>query len=371
VRTLVISDLHLGGASRTDLLRRPDLREPLLEALDQADRLVVLGDVLELREVPVRAAAAHAEGFLRDVARTLGRSKQLVLLAGNHDHGLVAPWLDARLYDPDGAPLQLEHRFTADEAGPLARRLAEHASDTEVLLAYPGLFVRDDVYAIHGHYADVHTTVPTFERLAAGAMGRFAAQLPGERATPDDYEAVLAPLYAWMLAHAQRDDRALMSAGAGHSARVYRSLTDRSDTRRRVVGAATAAGFAAAVGAINKLGLGPVTARLDGPALRQGYLRGMREVIRRLDVRTTHLIWGHSHRAGPFPGDDDAEWTAATGTRILNTGSWVYQRHFLSAEPNEGPYWPGTAVEVPESGPPRLRRLLGDRGHALLAPPPA
>ena len=32
VRTLVISDLHL-GAARTDLLRRAELREPLLEAV--------------------------------------------------------------------------------------------------------------------------------------------------------------------------------------------------------------------------------------------------------------------------------------------------------------------------------------------------
>ena len=32
VRTLVISDLHVGASERTDLLRRAELREPLLEA---------------------------------------------------------------------------------------------------------------------------------------------------------------------------------------------------------------------------------------------------------------------------------------------------------------------------------------------------
>ena len=67
--------------------------------------------------------------------------------------------------------------------------------------------------------------------------------------------------------------------------------------------------------------------------------------------------------------DDLAEWTTPAGTRMLNTGSWCYQPHFLSAEPNRSPYWPGTAIRVGESGPPELIRLLGDRGHDELRPP--
>jgi hypothetical protein len=88
-------------------------------------------------------------------------------------------------------------------------------------------------------------------------------------------------------------------------------------------------------------------------------------------VTARYAIWGHSHRSGPWPSDDLSEWTTATGTRILNAGSWVYQRHFLSERPNATPYWPGTAILVEEEGPPRLIRLLGQRGHAELAPPPA
>ena len=41
-----------------DLLRRPDLRVPLLEALGDVDRLVILGDGLELREAAHRDAVA-------------------------------------------------------------------------------------------------------------------------------------------------------------------------------------------------------------------------------------------------------------------------------------------------------------------------
>ena len=101
------------------------------------------------------------------------------------------------------------------EACPLAAALAAHAAPARVGVAYPRVWLRDDVYAIHGHYSDLHTTVPTFERLAAGAMARWVISLPEEGASADDYEAALSPLYAWMHALAQRSDHALVSAGAG------------------------------------------------------------------------------------------------------------------------------------------------------------
>jgi hypothetical protein len=56
VTTLVVSDLHLGAQTRTDVARRPELRAPLLEALDGVDHLVLLGDVLELRDGPREGA---------------------------------------------------------------------------------------------------------------------------------------------------------------------------------------------------------------------------------------------------------------------------------------------------------------------------
>ena len=129
------------------------------------------------------------------------------------------------------------------------------------------------------------------------------------------------------------------------------------------------AGFSAAVAAANRIGLGPVDSDLTGAGLRRGYLRGFGEVVRRLGVRAPHVVWGHSHRSGPWPADDLTEWTTHAGGRLHNTGSWVYQPHFLSPEPNGSPYWPGTAVLIGESGPPELVRLLGERGHAELRHP--
>ena len=368
VPTLVISDLHLGAATRADLLRRPELREPLIEAVRAVDRLVILGDGLELRDGPQRDAVELAGPLYAQLGRALGHGGELLMLAGNHDHGLVAGWIDGRLLTEPSGFLELEQRIEPRDAGLLAAKLAQLAAPAHVQVAYPGVWLRDDVFAIHGHYSDLHATVPTFERLAAGAMARWVVELPSDRARPDDYEAALAPLYAWMHALTQRSDHAIVSAGAGASARAWVAMGGRGRRTRPVRTALLGAGFRVAVAAVNGLGIGPVEPDLSGAGLRRGYLCGIREVLRRLGVDAPHVVWGHSHRSGPWPGDDLAEWTTYSGGRIHNTGSWVYQPHFLSDAPNRSPYWPGTAVLIPESGPPELLRLLGDRGHAELRP---
>ena len=91
--TLVVSDLHLGSQKRSDLLRRPDLRAPLLEAVAGVDRLVILGDGLELRENAQRDAAELAGDVFADLGRALGVLAQLEPVAEDHEpvharHGL-------------------------------------------------------------------------------------------------------------------------------------------------------------------------------------------------------------------------------------------------------------------------------------------
>src|SRR3954447_17084665 len=368
MRTLVVSDLHLGRSEHTDLLRRADLREPLLEAIAGADRFVILGDGLELREAAHRDAMEVAAPFFAAIGEALGPEKELIMLAGNHDHGIAAGYIDARLQSEPAGFLGLEERFAPKDAGPLARRLAEAAAPARLQFAYPGIWLRDDVYAIYGHYSDVHATVPTFERLAAGTMARYVAKLPDHGATADDYEAVLSPLYAWLHALTQRADNTFVAAGGSTSAGAYAQLTAK-DRHKRPRTVALALAYRGAVFALNRAGLGPLEPSLTPSALRRGYLTGIKAVIERLDIRAAHVIWGHSHRSGPWPSDDHSEWVAPTGARILNTGSWVYQPHFLSPEPNGSPYWPGTAVIVDDDGPPRLVRLLGERGHDVLRPP--
>ena len=352
MKSLVISDLHLGRADRADLLRRADLREPLLEQLSQVDRLVILGDGLELREAAHRDALVFAGEFFADAGRAV---KEIVVVAGNHDHGLAAGWIDERLQSEPSGFLGLEQRYRP--SGPLTQRLADAARPARLTYAYPGLWLRDDVYAFHGHYSDLHATVPTFERVLVGAMAKWVAPFPDGDATPDDYEAVLSPLYAWLHALTQRADHSVVRKGGGASSSAYAVLTRR--TPRALV---LNAGYRGAVAGLNTLGLGPLQPSLSPSALRRGYLHGIREVIARLQIGAEHVIFGHSHRSGPWPTDDAREWDG-----IVNTGSWVYQPHFLSPQPNGSPYWPGTAVFV-DDGPPRLIRLLGDRGHEVLRP---
>src|SRR5436853_4987779 len=108
MRTLVISDLHLGVRTGADVLRRPQALEILCARLDGVDRLVLLGDVLELRHGPARDALAAASAVFAELGRELGPDRELVLVAGNHDHALVEPWLAQRGEVVEPEPLGLE-----------------------------------------------------------------------------------------------------------------------------------------------------------------------------------------------------------------------------------------------------------------------
>jgi UDP-2,3-diacylglucosamine pyrophosphatase LpxH len=95
VRTLVISDLHLGSRLGRDVLRRPDVLDGLLGALEGVDRLALLGDTVELAEGRPRRALAIAEPVLRAIGARLGAQRDVVVVPGNHDLALIRPWLRA------------------------------------------------------------------------------------------------------------------------------------------------------------------------------------------------------------------------------------------------------------------------------------
>ncbi len=382
MRTLILSDLHLGSPSHSDLLRRADVRSPLLEQAGEVDRVVLLGDVLELRQGPAREALAAARPFFEDLGRALA-GRELVLVAGNHDHALLEPWLSRRGELDTPAPLELEQLISPSQASPVVERIAEWASPARLQAAYPGLWVRADVYATHGHYLDCHLTVPTLERLSVGVMARLLGRHPESFQSIEDYEAVTAPMYAWRHAvalvarttgplngdatvHAWRTlgghRRPPASRAGGPPAARRAAISQRLGTRALV------AGFPLAVAALNRAGIGPLRADISVGELRRAGLRAMSEVARRLDLGDAYVVFGHTHRAGPLAGDRDPEWAggeraaeAPGGARLVNAGSWTYQRVFLSPRPGESPYWPGSCVLVEDSGAPQLRRLLLDR----------
>ncbi|MFL5847446.1 MAG: metallophosphoesterase [Solirubrobacteraceae bacterium] len=368
MKQLVLSDLHLGARSDADLLRRADVREPLLAALDDVDRLVLLGDALELRDGPAHEPLAAGRALFEDLGRTLGPDRELVIVPGNHDHQLIAPWLEARRRVPDAPRLGLE-QWAGPEASPLAQVIDGWLGSTPLRLAYPGLFLREDVYATHGHYLDVHVAVPSFERMSARVVERWVRRGNGALGPVEAYEGSLAPIYALLYTLAQTAPEQGRNLVSGASGRAWRILV--GDGGRRPLGhiALGAIGFPAAIWTLNRMGLGPLRSELSGVALRRAGLEAMAEVVERLRVPAEYVLFGHTHRSGPWPGDEESEWVAPGGARMVNVGSWMYERLFISGGPGRNPYWPGNVGVVDDNGPPRLRGLLRDRSQDDLRQP--
>ncbi len=335
--TAIVSDLHLGASSGRDLLRDERVLGALLDGLRGVDELVLLGDVLELRERPLAEVLAAARPVLDAIDQAMA-GRRVTLLAGNHDHQTVAPLLDG--LRAAGRPLE------AETIGAPAAWIADEFRRAELRAAYPGVWVRDDVYATHGHYLDVHNTVPTFERIAIGASQRFTGRVPDDRATPADYEAALVPLYGLIYSLAQSSPGTLR---ADRSSRVWQAISASNGHRALLTGVA----IRAAVGALNLAGVGPVRPELTGEALRDSALRAIRTVADRLGIDAAHVVFGHTHRSGPH--ERDASWG-----RLINPGSWILEGAFLGERPQDSPYFPGHCVIVPDDGPPELRRLLPD-----------
>jgi hypothetical protein len=342
------------------VLRRAAARSALIEAAEGCDRLVLLGDLLELRHGPMREALDAAEPVLRELGRMLGAGREVVVVPGNHDHRLLRGWLERRASEPAVPPLGLAAAVDWRAQEPLAS-IAAWLAPAELRASYPGAWLRDDIYATHGHYGDCHITVPTLERLAAGVMARVATAPDGGPGRAEDYEAMLAPIYAWIDAVAQSGG-VRGRGGGGLQVRAWRALRPRRG-RRRLRRAGVAVAFPALVAALNRAGLGPLGANVSGGELRRAALRAFAEVLDRLDVRAAHVIFGHTHRAGPLPDDELTEWVASSGASMLNIGSWIHDQGFVGDSPRQSPYRAGFCALVTDEGAPQLINLLDQRAR--------
>jgi Calcineurin-like phosphoesterase superfamily domain len=363
VTTAIVSDLHLGAGNDSDLLRREDARGALLEAIAGVERLVLLGDVIELRDRPLAEAFELSVPVLRELA---GAAEELVLVPGNHDHRLVSGWLEQRAL-AGRRPLRLADRARLD-VWP-ASALRKELGGVRLHLTYPGIWLRDDVYATHGHYLDRHLTIPTFERLGLGLVERTlglapalpdpldAPSRPPEPDSPDDYERITGPIYAFLFALAQAGALSRHPGGTP-SKRVWDALSGGEGTTGKIRGwLLGSVALPGAVGVANRLGLGPVRADLSPGAMTRAGVSAMGEVIDRLGIGARHVIFGHTHRRGPMPGED--EWGRGDGeVSLWNAGSWVHSPSLLGARAETSPYWPGTVAFVGAEGPPRLEHLL-------------
>ena len=201
-----------------------------------------------------------------------------------------------------------------------------------VSFAYPGLWLREDVYATHGHYLDRHLTIPTLERLGVAMVERLLGIQPAgpdpleppgeaERGERGRVRARQAPVYSFLFGLAQATV-AERPGGAEPSLRIWRLLsggeTRSARMRSWLLGSVALPG---AIGVANRLGLGPVGSDLSPGAIARAGIAAMGQVVERLGISAEHVIFGHTHRRGPL--SSDAGWKC-TETRLWNTGSWVH-----------------------------------------------
>lgn len=356
MKTLVVSDLHIGAGHGRAALDDDAVVATLASAFAAADRVVLLGDVIEMRQRPVRDALAAASRVLPRLVEGMGGDSEVVVLAGNHDHQLFGGWLTRRGAASQPPPLGLENAADWLPAEPLARVADLLAGGgARVRAAYPGVWLRDDVYATHGHYLDPHTTAPGLERLGAGAMARLLRIRLSGLGSVDEYERILSPIYAWMLAICERGGPELDAADGGTSSRILRQIREGG-----VRGNALRFGVNAAAWILGRAGLGELSGELSPEALRRTELRALATAMANLGVDADYVIFGHTHHAGPFAHDDVGEWRTARGAQLINSGCWVREGGaFLDrAAAATSPYRAGFAVELYDEGPPRLVNLL-------------
>jgi hypothetical protein len=286
--------------------------------------------------------------------------RRVTFVPGNHDHSLAGPWLDRLRVD--GRELATSEEWAVHPGDGAIGRLSAYMPRTTVSAAYPGLRLRPDVYATHGHYLDLPLTVPRIESVFASGMARVTGRGRDARSAAE-YEAALGPMYAFLAGLAE----AMSGPSLKRSGSLSRSVWRRANGRTRVGPLLlTRAAIPATVAALNRLGVGPLEPGISGEDLRRGGLAAMRQVAGGLVPDAAHVIFGHTHRPGPLPGDDLSEWTTATGTRLWNTGSWCHEPAFVGPPAHPGPYWPGTVVRLGETGPPRIENVL--EGVTLPAP---
>lgn len=341
MRTLVISDLHLGNRARRDVLRRGAPLALLLEALADVHRLVLLGDVIELVTRQPRRSLAAAEPVLRALGARMAGG-EVLLVPGNHDGPLIRAWARAR-----GPRLELDDAVESTAIGALAR-VTSWLAPARVRVHYPGVWLGERIYATHGHYLDHHLIPESPIGLPRGPLG----PQPHSPASPHDYER------GRIRSHHGRDTLA--------SRALQRPLTALADG---VADGARTAVVRHAPKLLLSTRLTPVSAALLDLQMRRAALPAMARVVALLGVQADWVIFGHVHRLGPLDSDESEQWLAgADGPRMINSGSWLNEPALIDHAMPPHPYWPGGAIVIEPGVEPRPVGLLNGLDQSQLRP---
>jgi hypothetical protein len=313
---------------RHDVLTRPRPLARLLEALDGIDRLVLLGDTVELMEGRAQQALKVAEPVLRAIGDELGADREVVLVPGNHDAPLVRSWVRQHREQ-----LQLQTPVEPSTTPALAR-VTSWLKPAQVRVSYPGVWLAPRVWATHGHYLNRHLVPESTYGVLRGLLGG----LPWNGASPGDYEQGGRPSLVQATQFLPRPLVTLFYdlaelARASTMPRVRRHLLHRR--------------------------IAPLTSALLGQQMQRASIPALGRVVRELGVDADWVVFGHVHRLGPIGEDDLQQWRAEEdGPGIVNTGSWLYEPLLVHRATPPHPYWPGGAVLLEDDNEPRPIGLL-------------
>jgi hypothetical protein len=281
-----------------------------------------------------------AEPVLRAIGARLGSDAEVIVVPGNHDKPLVRPWLretGASLVPDSVVPL---------DATPLLARLTSSLAPARVRVRYPGVWLSERVWATHGHYLDRHLLPEAAYGMARGLLGR----LPRDGATPADYERAGGPSLTRLEARLTRVLPRPLAALTDDAAELLRAVTMPRVPRRLL-----------------DRRIAPLASTVLEAQMRRASMPALSRVVHRLGVDAEWVIFGHVHRRGPLPGDDERRWRGPGGRpRIANTGSWVYEPLLVHHATPPHPYWPGGAILLSDGREPRAIGLLDHLDAAVL-----
>ncbi len=357
MKALVISDTHFGTWQGNDLLRHEFALEALAPHMQGTDEVVLLGDIFELCFQNLEKALEASVPFLDFLKQHLQGGK-VVFVPGNHDHHIVTRSLE------DMVELKMATGKSDEELRQINRRhsfiqpfLERHLKGVEVDLTYPS-YNCNGVLCTHGHYMDIHWERSLPYKILSRASWRLSGSRQGDKLTMSDYEALTTPMHEFYYQIAQQPK------GISAQVALWSQLLSfgRFFQVGQKAGAGTSKALQWATGQITHAIKGKKHLPADSPAVAADTLGAPEEkIIHAFKHVATNLGWldqadavvfGHTHQ--PMDGiqvNDDP-------TRYYNSGSWFYDTKESNNELYLERAWPGTIVEINDSGEVHLKKVL-------------
>ena len=336
---VLVSDLHLGTRAGADLAAPAAFRGAAgARGSRVPTRSCCWATSSSCATGPSPRCSSVARPFFDELGEAVGDGR-IVVVPGNHDHQLLAPWLERRRIA--ARPLGLEQTCESERRRRWVRWPPDGHSRGRARLSR-GLGAAGRLRDARPLPRRAPHRPDASSASASGRVERVLGGLPSEEpAPPDDYER-----------RRRRSTRSSTARpGRRSHARARRARTRRLACGRALHGrdgkradeARPAAGRVAVPGAVRlaqRFGLGPLSPDLsrggDQPRRRPRDGRGRapaRDRGRPRDLRPHPSPRAARRRARLAAGD---------GTRLINTGSWVYAPGIL-----------GTTRATASSGPAR------------------